>query len=172
MNRSAVCVRRGRGAPLPPRPPFLPRFFFSVFFFSASSRFPFLIAFPVSFLIFPFSISLLVFPFSAPFTLLCSFSSGPFCVFVSSSKFLVQLRRIARLGRAIERSWLALPGQNNLSRRGALRRCAPRLASGLAPRCAACSSLPLCALGRRLGARRARNQFPDAPPGSSEPGGR
>ena len=106
-NRIAVCVGGG--------------LFASPFVFSSPSSwrsflgFPFLIAFPVSFLSFPSSAFLSRFPFTLPPTF---FFLRSYCVFVSISGFLVQRCRIAWLGRAIERSWLALPGQNNLGRRG------------------------------------------------------
>ena len=144
------------------------RLFFSVFL-ALFSRFPFSHCFScflpqLSFLSFPFSVSL----YSAPdflflalllrfcFDFRFSCSALPHCLAWARDRALM-----ARLARA-KQPWPAVR----------LCRCAPRLASGLAPRCADCSSLPLCALGRRLGARRARIQFPDAPPGSSEPGGR
>lgn len=106
-NRIAVCGGGG--------------LFASPFVFSSPSSwrsflgFPFLIAFPVSFLSFPSSAFLSRFPFTLPPTF---FFLRSYCVFVSISGFLVQRCRIAWLGRAIERSWLALPGQNNLGRRG------------------------------------------------------
>lgn len=92
------------GAYLPRRSSFLFRLlgaFFSVSLFSLL-------------FLFPSSAFLSRFPFtqSPTFFLLRSY-----CVFVSISGFLVQRCRIAWLGRAIERSWLALPGQNNLGRR-------------------------------------------------------
>ena len=64
--------------------------------------------------LFPSSAFLSRFPFTLPPTF---FFLRSYCVFVSISGFLVQRCRIAWLGRAIERSWLALPGQNNLGRR-------------------------------------------------------
>ena len=144
------------------------RLFFSVFL-ALFSRFPYSHCFScffsqLSFLSFPSSVSL----YSAPdflflalllrfcFDFRFSCSALPHCLAWARDRALM-----ARLAGA-KQPWPAVR----------LCRCAPRLASGLAPRCADCSSLPLCALGRRLGARRARIQFPDAPPGSSEPGGR
>ena len=163
-NRIAVCGGgEGEGETgffASPSVFFFSAFFFSVFF-ALFSRCPFSHCFSCSlsrfsFLSFSFSVFLSLFPF----TLSHSFSSWAVPLFVSISGFLVWLRRVARLGRAIERSWLALPGRHNLGRAGRLCRCAPRLAPGLAPRRAACSVWPLARQAGGWGRDKPASDFP------------